>query len=418
MFDIKYLKNLTVLFVEDEDLARELLAKILSLVFKNVITTSNGAEGLEKFKESQTSTEKIDLIISDINMPIMNGLEMLEKIREIDQIIPAIFTTARNETSNILRAIDLNVTNYILKPIETDVLIKKVLEACEKKYIINQLDEKQKELEKYLDAVDHVALIYRMDEDGKITFGNKSLLETSLYSLEELVNLKFDDLIHPDIPKEYFAKVWEMIKKGDIWSGNTKFITKDKEVFYLKNTIFKIDINSKSEYITIGFSTTQESIEKREFHKKVLRSIQEFNKKEYSYKKLVVELNDRVKQLESYLPRVHQELEEQKEKTLNKNRQLEHYEMQMHNVDEKYSGHMTVKSKEADDYSRIISAMKQEKIVLLEKNKEAKNEIEATKKELRLLMETNEQKNKRINDLEDVIKSLERKIKDLTESLS
>lgn len=418
MFDTKYLKSLTVLFVEDEDLARDLLAKILSKIFKNVITSENGLEGFEKFKESQTSIDKIDLIISDINMPIMDGLEMLENIRKIDSDVPTIFLTARNETNNILRAIDLNITNYIIKPIQTDILLQKIANACEKKYIKKQLEEKQNELEMYLEAVDHVALIYRMDEEGNITFGNKSLLETTLYSLEELTSLKFDNLIHPDIPRESFEKIWEFIRKGELWTGNTKFITKDNEEFYLKNTIFKVKINSKYEYITIGFSTTQESIEKREFHKKVLKSIQNFNKNEHTYKKLIQELDEKVKQLESYLPRIHQELEEQKEKTVSKQRQLEHYEVQMHNVNDKYSSLMALKSKEVDETARITLSVKQEKNVLIKKNKEAEEEIEATKKELRLIMETNEQKIKRIDDLNDVIKSLERKIKDLTTSNS
>lgn len=411
MFDIEYLKSQTVLFVEDEELARDVLAKILSKIFKHVLTAANGLEGLEKFEKSKSSNE-IDLIISDINMPIMNGLDMLEKIREIDSTIPVIFVTARNETNNILRAVDLNVTNYIIKPLQTDVLLKKIADACEKKYISKQLNEKKEELENYLEAVDHVASIYRMDNDGKIIFGNKSFLEASLYTKEELEVLNFNDLIHPDIPKNAINETWEFIRKGKIWNGNTKFLNKNKETFYLKNTIFKI--NSKSEFITIGFLTTKESTEKREFYKKVVKNIQEFNKKEYTYKKLINELNENVKQLESYIPRLQQELEDQKGKTLSRQRQLDHYEMQMHNVDEKYYGHMTVKSKEVDEYSRIVLALKQEKNALIEKNKDAQYEIEATKKELALLTKMGEEKNKRILNLNDVIKSLESKLKDLT----
>ena len=413
MFDMEYLKSQTVLFVEDEELAREILANMLSKVFKKVLTAANGLEGLEKFEESKSSNE-IDLIISDINMPIMNGLEMLEKIREIDSTIPVIFVTARNETNNILRAIDLNVTNYIIKPVQMDIMLSKIKEACEKKYIRKQLDEKKEELENYLEAVDHVALIFRMNDEGNITFGNSSFLEASSYTKEELGNLNLTDLMHSDIQKDAIDKTWEFIRKGEVWSGNTKFITKEKEAFYLKNTIFKIKINSKFEYITIGFSTTKESTEKREFQKKVVKSIQEFNKREYSYKKLITELNDNIKQLESYIPRLQQEVEDQKVKAMSKHRQLEHYEMQMHNVDEKYYGHMTVKSKEVDEYSRIILGLKQEKNTLIEKNKDAQYEIEATKKELALLTKIGEQKNKRIDDLKDVIKSLESKLKDLT----
>lgn len=173
--------------------------------------------------------------------------------------------------------------------------------------------------------------------------------------------------------------------------------------------------NSHDEYITIGFSTTQENIEKREFQKKVIKSVQEFNKKEYTYKKLIIELNDKIKQFEAYIPRLQEELDEQKAKTLSRQRQLDHYEMQMHNVDEKYMGHMTVKSKEAEEYARNLSIVKQEKNLLAEKNREAMNEIAATKKELDLLMKTNAEKIKKINDLNDVIKTLESRIRDLTE---
>ena len=87
----------------------------------------------------------------------------------------------------------------------------------------------------------------------------------------------------------------------------------------------------------------------------------------------------------------------------------------MHNVDEKYLGHMTVKSKESDEYTRTIAILKQEKNILADKNKEANLEIAATKKELDLLTKTNAEKMKRINDLTDVIKTLESKIRDLME---
>lgn len=418
MFTPDFLKNQKVLFVEDEDLAREKLGKLLGKLFGNVILASNGFEGFQEYEKSRVTNEKIDLIISDINMPIMNGLEMLEKIREIDPFIPVILTTARNETQNILKAIDLNVSNYLIKPIDTSLLVRKITEVCEKKYFELELQDKQKELQKYLDAVDSVAMIYKMDVDGNISFANKSLLEISKYTLEELKNINFNELIHPDVPKTSIENTWEILKRGQIWTGNTKFISKDKESFYLKNTIFKLEANFKDEYITIGFSTTQENLEKREFQKKVIKSIQEFNKKEHTYKKLIIELNDKNKQLEAYIPRLQEELEEQKAKTLSRQRQLEHYELQMHNVDEKYYGHMSTKSKEADEYARTVLLMKQEKTNIQEKLKEAKEEIEAQKKELNLLMQTNEQKNKRIADLTDVIKSLETKIKELTEQES
>ena len=415
MNNADFLKQQTVLFVEDEDLAREKLAKFLGKIFKRVIVAQNGLEGLEKFKISLDSSERVDLIVSDINMPLMSGLEMLENIRNSDNDIPVIFTTARNEIENILKAIDLNITGYILKPIDTITLMKKLAEVCEKKYFKLQLEEKQNELKKYLQAVDNVALIYKMNDKGKILFANNSFLEISKYNSDEIEDLNFNDLIHPDIPKDFLDKTWETLRNGKIWNGNTKFIDKNQEVFYLKNTIFKLESDSNIEYITIGFSTTKENNEKREFQRKVIKAIEEFNKKEFTYKKTIEDLTTRNRQLEIYLPIIQNELEEQKAKTLSRQRQLEHYELQMHNVDEKYHEHMSSKSKEAEEYSKNIMLLKQEKANLTDKVKAFQEEVASQQREIKLLMETNEQKNKRIADLNDVIKSLETKIKELTE---
>lgn len=415
MNNADFLKQQTVLFVEDEDLAREKLAKFLGKIFKRVIVAQNGLEGLEKFKISLDSSERVDLIVSDINMPLMSGLEMLENIRNSDNDIPVIFTTARNEIENILKAIDLNITGYILKPIDTITLMKKLAEVCEKKYFKLQLEEKQNELKKYLQAVDNVALIYKMNDKGKILFANNSFLEISKYNSDEIEDLNFNDLIHPDIPKDFLDKTWETLRNGKIWNGNTKFIDKNQEVFYLKNTIFKLESDSNIEYITIGFSTTKENNEKREFQRKVIKAIEEFNKKEFTYKKTIEDLTTRNRQLEIYLPIIQNELEEQKAKTLSRQRQLEHYELQMHNVDEKYYDRISNKKKEADEYAKNILTLKQEKAVAVNKLKKAIEEIDAMKKELLLLMKSNEEKLKRINDLNDVIKSLEVKIRELTE---
>ncbi len=410
-----FLKDQTVMFVEDDDFAREELAKLLNKLFKKVILASNGLEGLEKYGRSKITNEKIDLILSDINMPIMNGLEMLEKIREIDSLVPLIFITARSESDNILKAIDLDVSSYIIKPIDMSLLIRKVTEVCEKTFFEKEILEKQKEHQKYLDALDSVTLVYKMDVDGNISFANKKLLEISKYTLEELKKVNFNQLIHPDVPKQSIETTWEILKKGEIWSGNTKFITKDKETFYLKNSVFKIESHPKDEYITIGFSTTQENLEKREFQKKVMKTIQEFNKKEFSYKKLIIELNDKLKEVELLIPNLQVQLEEQKAKTLSRQRQLDHYEMQMHNVDEKYLDRLSLKNKEAEECAKTLAMVKQEKNHLLEKNKEFNEEIIATKKELSLLTQTNSEKIKKINDLNDVIKTLEKRLKELTQ---
>ena len=124
-------KKFRILFVEDEDLAREKLGKFLRRKFEEVELCANGLEGFLKFQEAFNNGKKFDFILSDINMPKMDGLEMLEKIREIDDEIPCIFLTARNESENLIKAISLHVTEYILKPIDLEVITQKLNTLCD-----------------------------------------------------------------------------------------------------------------------------------------------------------------------------------------------------------------------------------------------------------------------------------------------
>lgn len=146
-----------------------------------------------------------------------------------------------------------------------------------------------------------------------------------------------------------------------------------------------------------------------------MKAIQEFKKNELKYKKIIIEQQEKLSTIESQTSRLLDELKTEKEKTLSRQKQLDHYELQMHNVDNKYDKFMKELSKARDDQAREINELKNDKLILKNKNKEQENEIAATKKELKLLMETNEQKNKKITDLNDVIDSLETKIKELKE---
>ena len=108
----EYKKTLTILFIEDDQIFTKKIKTILEKFFKSVLIANDGEEALKLFK-----TDNINLIISDINMPNMNGLEFLKKLRAINNDISFIFMTARNESNIMLQAIQLTISNYILKPI-------------------------------------------------------------------------------------------------------------------------------------------------------------------------------------------------------------------------------------------------------------------------------------------------------------
>jgi len=105
---------LNVLFVEDDPVTRELIKTLLEKVFARVYLARDGQEGLDLF---QSEPRAVDLIISDISMPRMDGLEMMQAIRETNKEQKMIIISAHDETENLLRAIELGVDSFLIKPV-------------------------------------------------------------------------------------------------------------------------------------------------------------------------------------------------------------------------------------------------------------------------------------------------------------
>ena len=117
----KYIKDLKILFIEDDLIASQGLIRIFSMIgIENVDYANNCSIGLDKFKHSE-----YDLIISDIETPIMNGIELATKIRNKDKDIPIIFTTGYSCDYYKNSAKNLNAS-YFSKPFKVERLIERI----------------------------------------------------------------------------------------------------------------------------------------------------------------------------------------------------------------------------------------------------------------------------------------------------
>ncbi len=132
--NISILKNITILYAEDEKDLREVTHQILKGFTKKQYVAQNGQEGLELFKEHEN---EIDLIITDVNMPILNGLDMIKEIKKININIPIIVATAFSNKEYLLEAIDIGVDKYVLKPID----IAKLLQVMSQSLIYHELKD-------------------------------------------------------------------------------------------------------------------------------------------------------------------------------------------------------------------------------------------------------------------------------------
>ena len=117
-------KEKILLYVEDEASIREEMIEILELKFENILVAKNGQDGLEIYKKQNP-----DLVISDLQMPIMNGVEMSKEIKLLNPQAKIILTTAFNEPSFISTSNEVGIDEYVSKPVEITKLFK-AIEKC------------------------------------------------------------------------------------------------------------------------------------------------------------------------------------------------------------------------------------------------------------------------------------------------
>ena len=120
-------KKQTLLYVEDRDHFSKSTIDYLKRYFSIIYIANNGKEALDIY-----SSKKPDIIMTDIEIPKMNGLQFISKIRENNNFIPIIIATDYSSTEYLLQAIELNLVKYFIKPVDKKKL-HKVLEKCFKK---------------------------------------------------------------------------------------------------------------------------------------------------------------------------------------------------------------------------------------------------------------------------------------------
>ncbi|MBS1190800.1 MAG: putative domain HDIG-containing protein [Rhodocyclaceae bacterium] len=122
--DAAFVRSLRVLYVEDQEEIRELLARFLTRRVARLDVAEDGEEGAQKFVAGE-----YDVVVTDIKMPRLDGLEMIERIKATGRSVPIIVVTAYSDRDFLLRAIELGVDRYVTKPVDPDLLVHAIQEA-------------------------------------------------------------------------------------------------------------------------------------------------------------------------------------------------------------------------------------------------------------------------------------------------
>ena len=275
--------NPTLLYVEDEEGIRNQLSKFLAYFSSELYIAKDGEDGLELYKQHLP-----DIVVSDIKMPNMDGIEMAKAIKKINPKQHIIFTTAHSESNYFIDAIDMQVDGYILKPINLDKLEEKLENIKEQIDLKNYYTNHQKELKQkaYTDELTKIS--------NRAFFEEEFNKEVARYSREKtpfsfiLLDIdKFKDFndnyghqVGDEILKNLAETIKQNIRQTDIfarWGGeefvcmllNTSIQNAKKLAEHLRkaveNHIFKNNLRVTCSFGIAEFSEddTKESIMKR-----------------------------------------------------------------------------------------------------------------------------------------------------------
>lgn len=197
------MSDIKLLYIEDDEDIQSIYIDILNEYANKVYCANDGEKGYEAYL-----TYKPDIILLDINMPKIDGLTLAKKIREVDKNVKIIITTAYGEQENLLKAIELYLIKYILKPIKIDILREALSKA------VDEIGELRGESLKHIFLLDKDILwdskrevLSNNGKEIKLTKNERRLLtllssdKNKVFTFFEI----FNHLSYDDFDKEYDA---------------------------------------------------------------------------------------------------------------------------------------------------------------------------------------------------------------------
>ena len=232
------LNNISILYVEDDDTIRLITEKFFQTMGIGTVNIAvNGRDGAIMFEEVEP-----DIVITDVNMPQMNGLDMSGIIKDISPDTPIIVTTTFDDSKYFLEAIEIGIDAYLIKPI-TDINKLKDLILKFSKIVIKhkELEEKNKILNEYKKAVDKSLIFSIYDNSGILKYANQKFIEISQYNSNEIIGIPHTQIIHPHMPKGMIEDMKKSVfESKKPWYGMLENMTKIGGTYYTEATIVPI----------------------------------------------------------------------------------------------------------------------------------------------------------------------------------
>ena len=239
-FELKQeLKRMTILYVEDEEMTRKTFERSLNRMFGTIHQAENGRIGLEIFQK-----EHIDLILTDVNMPEMNGLDMSKEIKRMNKRVPIIISSAYNDSNFLMQAIDIGIDHYITKPVDMKKFRSRLEEIAINFYNKRISKERKREFElertlfaTVLNSQSVISVLFTREDN--ILFMNEEFFKTFNFKDIEDFKSKYKNIneLFIDFPELHDANCWaDILQKENIQKVNMVDSEGKKQIFALKIT--------------------------------------------------------------------------------------------------------------------------------------------------------------------------------------
>jgi len=244
------LRSLNVLYVEDDPEIRRQLVVFLSRRVGNLMVAENGQEGLDLYTQHRP-----DIVVTDIVMPLMDGLKMAEGIKALDADTPIIVTTAFNDQDFFLNAIEVGIDHYVLKPIHLDSLLEAVRKAARTAVQQRELETKGRALQLAAKVFERsVEGIMITDRDNNIISVNRAFSEITGFAAHEVIGENPRILGSGRHDRAFYLDMWRDLTEVGHWQGELWNRRKNGEIFPQWMTIsVDRDANGKIVHYISGF---------------------------------------------------------------------------------------------------------------------------------------------------------------------
>ena len=252
-------KNYNILVIEDSFVVQEQLKDLLENRNFNVFVKDSASSALDLVQ-----TEHIDLILLDLHLKDINGLDFLNKNKHLlveQRKISIIIISGNIETNSLRDTIKAGAKDIIKKPYSHEELVLKIDMCIEDKRREKEFLSNVFLMQQYKDAIDRSAIVSKTDKRGIITYVNDEFCRISGYTKEELIGKNHNIVRHPDMLKSAFEWMWYTIKElKQPWSGEVKNRKKDGSSYWVHSIISPILANDGEvvEYIGLRTDITQQ----------------------------------------------------------------------------------------------------------------------------------------------------------------